>query len=97
MIKEVLLLRPSDPHYLDTYAWILFQKGEYTAALVEINKALTEKSNDPSMIDHFGDIQFKLGNSKEAISNWNKALELGGKNLSIPVKIETKKYHEPIF
>lgn len=97
MIKEVLLLRPNDAHYLDTYAWILFQKGEYTAALVEIKKAIQEKTNDPSMIDHYGDILYKLGNTSEAITHWKTALELGGKNVSLPIKIETKKYHEPSY
>ncbi len=38
--KRALLSEPENPTYIDTYAWVLFRKKDYTSARREIDRAL---------------------------------------------------------
>jgi tetratricopeptide (TPR) repeat protein len=96
-IKEVLEVKPNDFHYLDTYGWVLFQKGAYKEALAILNQAHQSNQNEPLITEHLGDVQFKLGNVNEALIYWKKALELGAKNSILQKKIDKKHYYEPTF
>lgn len=66
-----------NPTYLDTYAWILYKRGDYSQALFYIGLAI-EKEKNPSgvLFEHYGDILYKSGKIDEAQSAWKKALEL---------------------
>ena len=47
MIEVALIRRPDDPTYLATYALILYNSGEYEAAAVQFQKALTAAPKGP--------------------------------------------------
>lgn len=68
---------PENSTYLDTYAWILFEKGRYTEARIYIEQAM-ENGGDTSqvIVEHCGDIYFKLGDKEKAVEYWKKALSL---------------------
>lgn len=68
---------PENSTYLDTYAWILFEKGRYTEARIYIEQAM-ENGGDSSqvIVEHCGDIYFKLGEKEKALELWKKALTL---------------------
>lgn len=68
---------PESSTYLDTYAWILFEKGRYTEARIYIEQAM-ENGGDTSqvIVEHCGDIYFKLGDKGKAVEYWKKALSL---------------------
>ena len=68
---------PNNATYLDTYAWILYQKGEYTEALIYIEKAL-EVDSEPSdvLYEHAGDICYHAGDTPKALTYWMQALEI---------------------
>lgn len=68
---------PENSTYLDTYAWILFEKGRYTEARIYIEQAM-ENGGDTSqvIVEHCGDIYFKLGDKGKAVEYWKKALSL---------------------
>lgn len=68
---------PENSTYLDTYAWILFEKGRYTEARIYIEQAM-ENGGDTSqvIVEHCGDIYFKLGEKDKAVEYWKKALSL---------------------
>ena len=60
--RKTILADPSNPTYLDTYAWILYNKGEYKNAFVYIQSAL-EKANPESkkeITEHYNAILKKL-------------------------------------
>ncbi|MGL5682132.1 MAG: tetratricopeptide repeat protein [Marinifilaceae bacterium] len=76
--------------YLDTYAWVLYKRGDYSQALFYIKLAI-EKEKEPSgvLFDHYGDILYKSGKPEEAKKNWIKALELGTEDDdSVKIKID---------
>ena len=68
---------PENSTYLDTYAWILFEKGRYTEARIYIEQAM-ENGGDSSqvIVEHCGDIYYKLGEKDKALELWKKALNL---------------------
>lgn len=65
--------------YLDTYAWILFQKKEYAKARAYIDETLRyagETAEDASLYEHAGDIYLRVAGYKAAAPHWRKALKL---------------------
>lgn len=84
---------PKNATYLDTYAWILFEKGNYAEARIYIDNAL--KSDEPQgsvVLEHCGDIYFKTGDVEGALKYWKQALEMGSESKTLKQKIEKKKY-----
>lgn len=95
MSKKSNVLEPRQASYQDTYAWILYQKGEYETALEWILKALKNGGEKSGVIvEHYGDILFKLGEEAKALEQWKMALELGDHSDELPEKIEKKKLAE---
>ena len=90
--------QPNNPTYLDTYAWVYFQKGSYSLAKLYIESAISnggEKSS--AILEHYGDILYKTGNTNKAIDQWKKALETreeGEDATLLKKKIENKTYYE---
>jgi len=92
-------LEPNMATYQDTYAWVLFQQGNYTEALRWIEKAI-KNSDSPSgvLLEHYADILAQLGRTKEAVKQWQKALTLADlpakDRENIEKKIKEKRYVE---
>lgn len=65
---------PENATYLDTYAWILFEKGKYTEARIYIDQALRNGGDSSRVIvEHCGDIYYHLGEKEKALEYWKKA------------------------
>ena len=78
MSYRTVKAEPTNSTYLDTYSWILFEKGKYTEARIYIEQALKNGGEKSQVIlEHCGDIYFKLGNSAKALDFWKKADALG--------------------
>lgn len=93
MSYKTVKAEPNNSTYLDTYAWILFEKGNYAQARIYIDNAM--KSDDEKsdvIVEHCGDIYFMSGDVDGALKYWNKALEMGSKSKTLKQKIEKKKY-----
>lgn len=72
-------LSPNNATYLDTYAWVLYQLGQYTQAKIYIDQALAavkEDEESSTYYKHAGDIYWKIGDRKNARKFWKKAEEL---------------------
>lgn len=88
-IKE----RPDDATSLDTYAWVMFRKKNYTEAMAYIDKAIAN-SEEPSEVlyHHAGDIYFMNGEPQKALEFWEKALALDPDNELLQRKVKHKTY-----
>jgi len=95
MSGRVIERFPDNATYLDTYAWVLFKKKNYTLAKFYMETALSHSTEEnPTLIEHYGDILIMLGNVEEAVHNWKKAASLGSESKTLPQKIAEKKYIE---
>lgn len=77
--EETVKAEPSNPTYLDTFAWINFLKGNIDTAL-EYQKKAVEKMEaeghiSPDVYYHLGEIENSLGNNEEALKYWEKSAE----------------------
>lgn len=87
-------LSPDQSSFQDTYAWILFQMGNYEEANEWIDKALSNDGNSGVLLEHKGDIVFKLGEVDLAVEFWQKAKEKGGTTDLIDKKIKSRDWYE---
>lgn len=97
LIKKANNISPNQPHFLDTYGWVLFQKGEFNEAKKYFDKAYEMSQSDKIIVEHIGDISFKLGQTEKALEFWRKAKSLGSTNKNLEIKIEKKEYYDPIY
>jgi tetratricopeptide repeat protein len=75
---QAVRLSPDAAHILDTYAYILLLRKNYTLAKLYQRKALSQagpEKTSPDMYDHMGDIYRGLGEYAEAIEAWQQALK----------------------
>ena len=94
MSGDVIKIEPDNPTFLDTYAWVFFQQGNYTLAKIYLQNALN-KGGDKSadLLEHYGDVLFMLGEVDEALQYWEKAKNAGSESEVLPRKIKDKKYY----
>ncbi len=77
LIRRALKQRPDNGYYLDSLAWVHYQRAEYDKALAVQREAVGLVPNDPVMHEHMGDILWKSGRADDARSNWKEAIRLG--------------------
>lgn len=93
MSYKTVKAEPNNSTYLDTYAWILFEKGNYAEARIYIDNAMKNDGEKSDVIvEHCGDIYFMTGDVESALKYWKKALEMGSESKTLKQKIEKKKY-----
>lgn len=88
-------LNPNVSTYQDTYAYILFRKGQYESALTWAEKALQNASyRSGTILEHLGDIYYKLEDIEKAVKFWTEANEFKDHSSILEQKIKDKKYYE---
>lgn len=93
MSYKTVKAEPNNSTYLDTYAWILFEKGDYVQARLFIDDALKNDSEASDVIiEHAGDIYFMNGDIEGAMKFWLQAREKGSESKTLEQKIKKKKY-----
>jgi len=93
MSAKTVELEPKNSTYLDTYAWILYQEGNFTLAKFYIERAVDNltKETDPGVVlEHYGDILWMTNDDTKALIIWEKAYDSGNKNTDLKKKIENK-------
>ncbi|NMA73945.1 MAG: hypothetical protein GX963_07230 [Bacteroidales bacterium] len=94
MSYKTIKAEPKNSTYLDTYAWILFQKGKYAEAKIYIDDALKNGGEESEVIvEHSGDIYYFNGEKEKALEFWIQAKELGGESELLNKKIKKRKYY----
>ena len=88
-------LEKNNPTYEDTYAWVLYQKGEIENAYKWIKKAIKNGGGESAVIvEHYGDILYKMGRKKDALKKWIEAENIGDGSDLLKQKIQHKKLYE---
>lgn len=99
MSSITIKAEPTNPTFLDTYGWVLFEKGVYSMAKIYLEKAVNysqekEKNISAEVLEHYGDVLYKTGETEEALEFWLRAKEKGSESKTLDKKIETKTYVE---
>jgi len=97
LISKANLISPNQAHFIDTYGWVLFQKGEYVKAKEFFDRAFDLNSGDKIILEHLGDVYSKIGSKEKAVEFWIKAKIAGSTNKNLNKKIEKKEYYEPAY
>ena len=93
MSYKTVKAEPDNATYLDTYAWILFEKGNYAEARLYIDNAMkSDGGKSDVIVEHCGDIYYMTGDVDKALEYWNQALKIGSKSKTLQEKIRKKKY-----
>lgn len=94
MSYKTVKAEPNNATYLDTYAWILFEKGNYAEARIYIDNAMKSEGGDKSdvIVEHCGDIYYMTGDVDGALKYWQEALDMGSESKTLKEKIKKKKY-----
>lgn len=94
MSYKTVKAEPQNATYLDTYAWILFEKERYSEAKIYIDEAIKNDKNPGAAVwEHCGDIYYMNGDVDGAMEYWKKA-EAAPDNESktLKRKIQLRKY-----
>jgi tetratricopeptide (TPR) repeat protein len=74
MARHAVNLDPKNVNNIDTYAWVLYQQGNYEQALKWQDEALKNGGDtNGTVLEHYGKILEKLGRTKEAKEYLQKA------------------------
>lgn len=98
MSAKTVELEPKNSTYLDTYAWILYQEGNYSLAKFYIERAMDNLSKEEEhgvILEHYGDILWMSKIDDKALEMWQKSLEAGNKTDELKKKIENKGWVRP--
>ncbi len=71
--RDVLL---SNPAGTDTYAWVLFQRGEYARALGLLRQCAEKAPGQPDILYHLGMVQYMTGEEAAARLTFQQALQM---------------------
>lgn len=78
MARKANEIDPGNSTFLDTYAWVLYRKNNFTEALFIIERAMDSLKSDHDnyeIYDHYGDILFMNNNLEKALVYWKKSYE----------------------
>lgn len=94
MSYKTVKAEPANATYLDTYAWILFMKGNYAEARIYIDDAMTSDEGKASevIVEHCGDIYYMTGDTEGALRYWQQSLQMGNPSATLKQKIAQQKY-----
>lgn len=80
MIRKALAQKPDNGFILDSLGWVLYKKGRYAEALVEMEKAVALVPDDQVILEHCGDVHAKLNHREKALEYYQRALAAAEKD-----------------
>lgn len=95
MSYRTVKAEPQNATYLDTYAWILFEKGNYAEARIYIDqvvKVAKEEELSSDVLEHCGDIHALTDDLQGAVEYWKKAMEKGSDSKLLKRKVSERRY-----
>lgn len=75
LISRAVHAEPENASFLDTYAWIYYQRGEPVMALLYVESALAKtETPNAEIYEHYGDILLQNGREADAVKQWQNAI-----------------------
>lgn len=74
LVGRALELKPGNGYFMDSLAWVYFQKGDYGRAVGLLEKADGASAGDPTILEHLGDAYRRAGRPADAEKAWRRAL-----------------------
>ncbi|MCK5622528.1 MAG: tetratricopeptide repeat protein, partial [Alphaproteobacteria bacterium] len=68
--------RQDDGYIVDSMGRALYKLGEFTDAVVYLERAVALRPQDPVINDHLGDAYWRVGRRDEARIQWHRVLGL---------------------
>ena len=87
LLTAALAQSPDNAATLDSMGWLLYQEGQYAAALDHLQRA-NESGADPEIDLHIGEVQWAMGDQKAARATWQAALEKAPGNEKLRERLE---------
>jgi tetratricopeptide (TPR) repeat protein len=95
LAAQLVKNHPDNPTYLDTYAWVLYNRQKYREARNVMERFVFGNKANATHLEHYGDILFKLGEVNNAVQQWEKARQmLQTHNEKLNKKIADRKIYE---
>jgi tetratricopeptide (TPR) repeat protein len=95
MSKKAIELEPKQASFLDTYGWILYQRGKYGEAKKYLDQALEMGGiASGTILEHYGDVLFQLNDIDGAMVYWKKAATTNEASEFLVKKISEGKLYE---
>jgi Tfp pilus assembly protein PilF len=82
LIREALQAKPNSGHIIDSLGWVLYKKGQYGKAVVELERAHRLMPQDPTVAEHLGDAYFQQRRYRDALRIYRQALGMENANPS---------------
>ena len=80
LVREALVIKPDNPYYLDTLAWVFYQQEHYEEALNPSCRSVRALPQDAEVRIHLAQIYFQLGLYEEAKNEGLTAIDLLAKS-----------------
>src|SRR5690606_11154230 len=94
MSTQLVRDNPDNPVYLDTHAWVLYDREKYKEASKVMERALATGKANATHFEHYGDILYNLGDVNGAVIQWEKARQANADNELLDKKIANRKIYE---
>jgi tetratricopeptide (TPR) repeat protein len=88
LVKHALEKEPNNAYYIDSLGWVYYQRGDYAAAVTQLERAVNIVKEDPTMLEHLGDAYSGLSRYKEALAVYQHSSRLQS-NPELREKIQT--------
>jgi predicted Zn-dependent protease len=77
LVRRALEDDPENGAYLDSLAWIYYQRGDYEQAFELLVRAANAIPEDPVILEHLGRTLQRLGRAEQALGVLRRALDAG--------------------
>jgi len=78
MIREALADEPRNGAFLDSLAWVYYQREQYAEAFDLLVQAVNSRPDDPVILEHLGLVLKASGQPTEALAMLRRSLVAGG-------------------
>jgi len=74
LIRQAMAIEPNDGFYIDSLAWVYYQRGDFKKAVEHLEHAAELAGEDPTVTEHLADAYQKLGRGNDALRVYRDAL-----------------------